>query len=158
VKEIAIGFYDDDNVSGTWYIDDVIVDVNGQGDWVFTNNPQCEGLNYSFISNRGILNSTVWGKANAFASFKYSAIPPLSTSESRYIVALVKGTQNARWLFRIFFQDGTCCDFPWWGVPTENMKICLFDMGSIPELKDKVLRNDAYLAVMTTDGKLLRSI
>ena len=107
VKEIAIGFYDEDNVSGTWYLDRVIVDVRGQGDWVFTNNPQSEGLNHSFISDGGILNFTVWGKANAFASFKYSAIPFLPISEYRYVVCLVKGTENARWLFRLFFQDGT---------------------------------------------------
>jgi len=65
----------------------------------------------------------------------------------------VKGTENARWLFRLFFQDGTSYDFPWWGTPTTNWGIYLFDMASVPDLKDKVLRHDAYLVVMTTDGK-----
>jgi len=103
VKEIAIGFYDEDNVSGTWYLDRVIVDVKGQGDWIFTNNPKSEGLNHTFLSEGGILNFTVWGKENGFASYKHSAISPLSTKEYHYVTCLVKGTENARWLFRLFF-------------------------------------------------------
>jgi hypothetical protein len=59
IKEISIGFYNEDNVSGKWLTYRVIVDSRGQGDWVFTNNPQSKELNYSFINNLGILNFTV---------------------------------------------------------------------------------------------------
>lgn len=153
VKEISVGFYNDDNVQGTWLLDRVIVDANSQGDWTFTENPQAIGLNYNFSNTAGVLNLTVWGEAENFVSFQYKKLPPLNTSEFRYVFCLVKGTENAQWLFRLFSNDGESYDFPWWGTPTENWQLYVFDFATIPVFQNATLRNDAYLNLKTTDGK-----
>ena len=153
VKEVSIGFYNEDNVSGTWLIDRAIVDADGRGDWIFTNNPQAEGLDYNFVNYTGVLNLTVWGREEGFASFQNKKIPALPTSEFHYVLCVVKGTENARWLFRLFSSNGTSYDFPWWGAPTADWKLYLFDLSTIAVFQNTTLRNDAYLALKTTDGK-----
>jgi hypothetical protein len=153
IKEISIGFYDDDNISGIRFIGSVILSPQNY-DWIFTNNPQSEGLNYSFTNfeNGNILNFSVWGKAEGFVSFKNLHMPSISTQQYNYIFCLVKGTENARWMFRLYTTNGSSYDFPWWGTPNADWKLMIFDMSTIQEFKNATLRNDSYLNVKTIDG------
>lgn len=152
IKTIAIGFYDDNDVAGIWYLNRVTVDVASKGIWTFVDDPNSTGLSHSFASDGRILNFTVSGKANSSTTYQYSDLPPLSASEYPYVVFRVKGTTNARWLFRVFFQDGTSYDFPYWGTPPSNWEVHLFVLSSIPQVQGKIISNKANLALMTKDG------
>lgn len=105
---------------------------------------------WSFTTDGSMLKVTVSG--NARVSFKYVGIPSLNTSVYHYVAVRVKGTTNARWLFRLISNEpqATSWDFPYWGTPTENWNIYVFDINNTL-LKDKVLRADAELDFKSVD-------
>jgi hypothetical protein len=104
-------------------------------------------LNYNFSSDGKVLNFTVSGMTEGFCTYEYSGMPPLKTKDYNYVVCRVKGTSNARWSFRLFFQNGSSNDFPYRQTPSEDWTIYEFIC-----LEDAQLRHDAYLAVKTVDG------
>jgi hypothetical protein len=67
--------------------------------------------NFSFESNGNILNFTVAGEGHPV--YRYVFNIPINTGEFRYIACRVKGTSNARWLFRLVSEDGEGKDFPY---------------------------------------------
>ena len=141
---------------GEWrlyeYIEDrYIIDIGWKED-SFTKNwtyySSTEGLIYNFTSDGEVLNFTVSGVVDGFSTYKYTKMPSIRTSEYQYVVCRIKGTSNARWLFRLFFQDGTSYDFPWWYSPSENWMFYTFSYSG-----DKLLSSNAFLAVKTVDGE-----
>jgi hypothetical protein len=106
---------------------------------------------WSFTSNGDILNVTVSG--NATVTFQYVGIPSINTSLYHYVAVRVKGTANARWLFRTISNDqqATSYDFPYWWTPPEDWDVYIFDINNTL-LKDKVLRPDAYLELRSVDS------
>lgn len=154
VKEISMGFYSEDNVSGTWLLDNLtLANFYSEGNWIYTPSSQSDGLNYSFIDNNGILNFTVWGTPKNHVALKTQNIPSLRTEFCSYMLCLVKGTENARWVFTFTFANGTSYYFPYWKTPTSGWYLYVIDMSTIPQLQNQTFSNIAFLNLMTDDGK-----
>jgi len=142
-KSVVTG-WKDDSFTSNWTYYTTYIDGGVQ-------NP--EGSTYSFRSDGGVLNFTISGQGHV--CFKYFGIPPINTSEYRYVAVRVKGSPNARWLFRFISRDDVGKDFPYWAAPSQNWRIYTFDMTTEWEgtFKNKVFIPDAYLQLKSVDSK-----
>jgi 4-amino-4-deoxy-L-arabinose transferase-like glycosyltransferase len=119
-----------------------------QQEWVYDKDYSTESGNWSF-SNTDVANIDVAG--NTQLAFRYSNLPSINTTMFRYLAVRIKGSDNARWLFRLFSQNGTSYDFPYWGVPAENWDIYVFDLSATP-LKNVMLGSQVYLDVRSVSN------
>lgn len=118
-----------------------------KGNWSYFS--QAPMGNYSFENKDGVLNISISG--NSSVMLRRNELPSLNTSEYQFVACNVRGSSNARWLFRLFSKDGTSYDFPFYSSPTENWKIYVFDF-SATRLKNQLLDSNAYLEVQSNDN------
>jgi len=118
--------------------------------WNYIESYSTKNARWSFTSEGDVLTVTVAG--NATVSFRYLGLPLLQTTEYQYIACRVRGSSNARWLFRLFSQDGSLSyDFPYWWKPSGNWETYLFRIDQTP-LKDQLLDKQAFLDIKSVDS------
>jgi hypothetical protein len=118
--------------------------------WTYIEELSTRGANFNFTSNGDILTLNVSG--NAKITFQYNALPLINTTEYPYVACRVKGSSNARWLFRLISQDGKIgYDFPYWETPSDNWTVYAFNIADTP-LKNNVLDRRIYLGMQSIDS------
>jgi len=137
-------------IKGRYFIVKGWEDSSFTENWEYVESLSTKGANYSFTSDGDVLSVSVAG--NATVVFRYFGLPAINTTEYPYIVCRVKGSPNARWLFRLISQDKKVgYDFPYWWKPSENWETYVFYIAETP-LKDKLLAREAFLAVKSIDS------
>jgi len=122
--------------------------------WTYIEGYSTKNANWSFISDSDVLTVTVAGNATVY--FRYLGLPFLNTTEYQYVACRVRGSPNARWLFRLFSQDGSLSyDFPYWWKPSEDWDIYPFSIAET-RLKDQLLDQQAFLDVKSVDSNPAR--
>jgi hypothetical protein len=118
--------------------------------WNYTEAYSTVGAYYDFSSDGTVATINVAG--NSRANFKYGEMPRINITEYPYIAYRVKGSSNARWLLRLYAENGQICyDFPYWQTPTTYWSTFILNMAETP-LRGKLLDPGADLAVKSADN------
>lgn len=120
-----------------------------QMNWTYNEEYSTPEADWSLSSDGDVATFTVAGNAKAY--FRYLGMPSLNTTEFPYMAAGVKGSPNARWLFRLYTTNGTSYDFPYWAKPSEGWETYVFMIDKTP-LRNELLNQEVFLAVESVDS------
>jgi hypothetical protein len=103
----------------------------------------------NLIGNSTTLSITV--SANTTVILRYSGIPTIDTTAYPFLACNLTGSNNARYLFRLFSIDEKISyDFPYWAIPLENGGIRTYNLAESPLVNTR-LSYEAFLDVQSVN-------
>jgi hypothetical protein len=104
---------------------------------------------YALDSSASLLSLDLYAtNTNSKATIIQVGVPDLNLVDYSYVDVAVTGSLNAEILMRFFMTDGTSFDVTYWKDPT-TLNAITFDLSAYA---GKMLRGDAYIALMSSDG------